>query len=126
MAKAKSVKLTDIPVPAGFEEVISGTTWDFRETPTLQGTIVGFSEHRSRKFVDQETGRAKTQRRCALTDGDGEVWWVWESAGLAALYDCKEGDEVFICYRGDEPVEGREKDMHTFTIAKRTRRSVRG
>lgn len=122
---APSVGLSNVELPDGFEEVVSGTTWDFRETPTLQGTIQAFTQHMSRKFRDEETGRAKIQRRCALVDKNGVLWWVWESAGLGALYDLKEGAEVFIAYRGDMPVEGRDKLMHMFTIAKRAARSFR-
>lgn len=113
MAKAKERVFPNVQLPSGFKQVSSGNfppNHDFKKNPILQGEVQDI------KTVAVKIGRKpKDTRLMIVSDDDGVLSSVWESAALEGLFEAaKKGDEIFIQFTGMIAIKGRQQPMKGF------------
>lgn len=111
---AKLAKASD-DIPAGMKQ-LSGNfapSWNPEEVPILHGT---YSEPKS---VTLTQGNKKVERRCVeFTTDTGEKYTVWESAGLAQMFETVEaGTPVYIRFDGLGVARKGQNAPKLFTVA---------
>jgi hypothetical protein len=113
--KKKSSGLALAPLPKGFKELGSGSSWKgVTIGDTLSGVYVGFETvHQPKK------GRiaARDVNVHEIVDDDGVVHKVWESAGLRALASVKKKARVFIQYLGEVVITKGQNPMRKYRVA---------
>lgn len=100
-------------LPKGFKPITGGkgSSWAYRDEPTLSGTLLKFGEVPS-KYKKGETQRFAEIKR----DGDGATITVWESAGTRPLFELKKGKRIAVAYLGEKKIKGRKQPMHDFAV----------
>lgn len=99
-AKAKATASAPAGIPKGMKPIEGGyaKTWNVDELPILEGMAS------APKTVTLTKGKKSDDRRCfELRTDDGERYTVWESAGLASLFEAVEEKapcRVWISFRG--------------------------
>jgi hypothetical protein len=115
--KSKQTEVKTAQLPSGMRKLSAQRSWDPEEMPLLQGVIASFGSAPARDFRDGKWFPGKQQRFAKIApEGDEVVYVVYESAGLAPLFDLGEGEFVAIAYTGETNIEGRAKPMRTFEI----------
>lgn len=104
-------------LPSGFKPISggSGTAWDYKAEPVLEGKLVSITEFES-KFKDPATKKFKKQKRAVIQRKDGSEVGVYESAGTRPLFDVKKGKQVAIVFLGTKKIKGRAQPMKEFAV----------
>lgn len=97
MAKGNS----GFTAPKGFKKLEVPPTFNFEENPTLQGVVMS-----TKTVTLTRRGVREPTKVAQIRDQNGEIFSVWESAGLITFFDqARPGKAVVIHFLGVTPLD---------------------